>query len=151
MAGKKNQNSGITLTEILVVIAIISFLAAAVLPAYNKARMRALKVRTQAVINALEAAISMYAADFGDYPCCSDGATTTLAQLLQGPVDSKLWKGPYMRFKSKDLDQDNNIVDSWCSPLYYRYPQGERENVPYLLFSGGPDRTLSTPDDIGNW
>ncbi len=142
---------GITLVEVLVVIAIICMLAAALMPVYNKARLRALTVSTKTIIHSIEAAFSMYTSDFGDYPAHSGSDTSFLVGLLQGPVESSLWKGPYMRFREKDLDPDNNIVDAWGSPLYYGYPQEEKDNVPYLIISPGPDRKQATPDDIGNW
>ncbi|HNS32197.1 MAG TPA: type II secretion system protein GspG [bacterium] len=151
MQDRKKGTEGITLMEILVVLAIISMLAAAVIPVYNKARLRALVVRTQATIHSIEAALSMYTTDFGDYPPYQGSYTSFLVDLLQGPVESSLWKGPYMRFKEKDIDEQRNIVDAWGTPVYYGYPQSEKTNVPYLLFSAGPDRKIRTGDDIGNW
>jgi hypothetical protein len=56
-----------------------------------------------------------------------------------------------MRFKEEDLDSDRNILDAWKVPLYYKYPQDQHSNVPYIIFSAGPDRRFNTPDDIGNW
>ncbi|MCX8082751.1 MAG: type II secretion system protein GspG [bacterium] len=147
----KGYKKGMTLIEILVVIAIISVIAAFCLPVYRKAKVRALIVKTQAIINSLEAALSMYSTDFGDYPHYTGEGTTFLVLILQGPVDSPFWKGPYMRFKKEDLDSAGNILDSWKMPLYYRYPQDEYQNIPYLIFSAGPDRKYDTPDDIGNW
>ncbi len=145
------RKKGITMVEIVVVLAIISLLTAAVIPVYNKARKRSLVVRTQTIISSIEAALSMYTTDFGDYPWYSGTETKFLVELLQGPVESNLWKGPYMRFKEKDLDQQTNIVDAWSTPIYYGYPQTEKSNVPYLLISAGPDRKIWTSDDIGNW
>ena len=142
---------GMTLIEILVVLAIICSLAAFSLPAYHRAKQRALIVKTKAIINSLEAALSMYGTDFGDYPYYDGEGSSLLVGLLQGPVESRLWKGPYMRFKEEDLDSDRNILDAWKVPLYYKYPQDQHSNVPYIIFSAGPDRRFNTPDDIGNW
>jgi len=149
--GKKRRTKGMTLIEVLVVIAIVSCLTAIALPAYYKARARALTVKTQAIINSVEAALSMYGTDFGDYPQYDGEGSSILVSLLQGPVESVFWKGPYMRFKSEDIDSKGNIVDSWKMPIYYRYPQTEHSNTPYIIFSAGPDRKFNTPDDIGNW
>jgi general secretion pathway protein G len=148
---KRKDVVGITLVEILVVIAIISLLTAAVIPMYNKARIRALGVKTKTIISSLEAALSMYTTDFGDYPSFEGRETSHLVELLQGPVESSFWKGPYMRFKEKDLDENKNILDAWSSPLYYQYPQNRKPNVPYLIISAGTDRIMETEDDIGNW
>ncbi|MCK9265944.1 type II secretion system protein GspG [bacterium] len=151
LVNRKIDKTGITMVEILVVIAIIALITAAAIPVYNKARVRALIVRTKTTINAIEAALSMYTTDFGDYPAFDGTETKLLVGLLQGPVDSNLWKGPYMRFKEKDLDENGNILDAWSTPLYYKYPQDDKTNVPYLIISAGIDRKLQTEDDIGNW
>ena len=154
--GGKRQNrklleQGLTLTEVLVVIAIVTLLAAVALPAYRKARTRGLTVATMTLIHSVEAALSMYATDFGDYPFYSGKETKVLVKLLQGPVESRLWKGPYMRFKVKDIDREKNIIDAWRMPLFYDYPQDKRENVPCIIISAGPDRKMETGDDITNW
>jgi len=94
----------------------------------------------------------MYESDFGDYPPSDEKkGNKILVELLQGPVSSDFWKGPYMRFKKEDLDTKGNIVDPWFTPLIYQYPQNQHENTPYVIISAGPDRKLGTGDDIGNW
>lgn len=148
---EKGMKKGMTLIEILVVIAIISVITAFSLPAYRKARQKALTVKTLSIINSLEAALSMYSTDFGDYPHYDGEGTDFLVAILQGPVDSPFWKGPYMRFKQEDLDSKGNILDAWKNPIFYKYPQDKYSNVPYIIFSAGSDRKFNTPDDIGNW
>ena len=143
------MKKGVTLIEILVVIIIISFLAAVSLPVYHKARVKGVIVKTKAVISSLEAALSMYETDFGDYPA---GTTSKiLVELLQGPVENERWNGPYMRFKKEDIDENGNVIDGWKTPLIYKYPQSEKKNVPYLIISAGPDKKFGTEDDFGNW
>ena len=144
-------NKGITLLEVLVVMAIVSLLASIAVPVYGKVRVRALTVKTEAVISSLEAALSMYGTDFGDYPASGGEGSSILVKLLQGPVDGNNWKGPYMRFRLEDLDENSNVLDAWKTPLYYRYPQDLYSNIPYVIISAGSDRQLGTDDDIGNW
>ncbi len=147
----RGQNHGITLLEILLVMVIASILASLAVPMYRKARVRALIVKTEAVIGSLDAALSMYGTDFGDYPEFEGEGSGILVEQLQGPVDSKYWKGPYMRFKLEDMDENGNVLDAWKTPLSYKYPQDDYSNVPYVIISAGPDREFGTPDDIGNW
>ena len=144
------MEEGLTLIEILIVIAIISFLLSICLPAFQKARVKGLIVRTKMIISSIESALSMYESDFGDYPH-SKNTSKILVELLQGPCDSPRWNGPYIKFKKDDIDKDGNIVDAWKNPIIYRYPQSAYKNIQYLIVSAGPDRKFGTSDDIGNW
>lgn len=146
-----NGKRGFSLLEILVAIVMISFLLSAAVPMYRKARTHALVVKTEVLLSSIEGALSMYHTNFGDYPIFDEAGCRVLVEYLQGPVDSRYWKGPYMRFKAEDLDEHNNVLDVWKTPLSYVYPQKIRPNVPYLLISAGPDRKFGTADDIGNW
>ncbi|MCM8805169.1 MAG: type II secretion system protein GspG [Candidatus Omnitrophica bacterium] len=144
------KKSGFTLIEILVVLTIISMVAAISLPALKKARNKAAILRTKGMISSLEAALFMYQTDMGDFPN-SSGSSKILVEALMGPIEDENWKGPYMRFKQNDIDQENNIVDTWRNPIHYFYPQSEKNNVPFIIVSSGPDRKFDTNDDIGNW
>ena len=141
---------GFTLLELLVVIAILAALAGITLPVLLRARVKACTVRTKAVMDAIEAALSMYESDFGDYPS-STGKTRGVVELLRGPVSSPRWNGPYLRLKRDDVNAETEIVDAWRLPLVYRYPQTEHPETPFSLASSGPDRRMGTGDDIGNW
>jgi len=61
----EKKNKGMTLIEVLVVMAIVVLLASLGMPMIRKARVRALIVKTEATISSLEAALSMYGTDFG--------------------------------------------------------------------------------------
>lgn len=151
-AQKIDVKRGLTLVEVLVVMAIIVLITAVSLPVYNKIRLRAMVVKTRTVIASIEAALSVYGSDFGDYPSSGGvSGSRVLAELLQGPVNSGRWRGPYMRFKQEDIDGDKNILDAWKRPLFYVYPQNVYDNVPYLIFSAGYDGLPDTENDIGNW
>jgi len=145
------RKTGITLVEILLAIVIISLLASAAVPMYRKVRVRALMAKTEVLISSIETALSMYQTNFGDFPDFDEEGCSVLVEQLQGPVDSRYWKGPYMRFKAGDVDEDNNVLDAWKTPLSYAYPQNSHPKIPYTLISAGPDREFGTSDDIGNW
>ncbi|MCM8785931.1 MAG: type II secretion system protein GspG [Candidatus Omnitrophica bacterium] len=137
--------------EVLISICIISFIASASLPVLHRARSKAVIAKTKAIINTIEAALSIYETDFGDYPHNQGNGSQILLKLLQGPVESDRWNGPYIRFKKEDIDEEGNILDAWKNPIIYKYPQTDYDNVPFSIISAGPDRKFGTKDDIGNW
>ena len=137
--------------EILVSLFILSSIAAISLPVLNRARNKALISKTKAIINTVEAALSLYETDFGDYPEGDGSGSKVLVEKLQGPCNDERWHGPYIRFKKEEIDEDGNILDSWKIPILYKYPQTDYDNIPFLLLSAGPDRKYGTKDDIGNW
>ncbi len=148
---KYNNIRGLTLMEILVSLFILSSIAAISLPVLNRARNKALISKTKAIINTVEAALSLYETDFGDYPEGDGSGSKVLVEKLQGPCNDERWHGPYIRFKKEEIDEDGNILDSWKIPILYKYPQTDYDNIPFLLLSAGPDRKYGTKDDIGNW
>ncbi|MCM8818842.1 MAG: type II secretion system protein GspG [Candidatus Omnitrophica bacterium] len=145
------KNYGITLIEIVVSMFIIFTIGAISLPVLHRARNKATITKTKAIINTIEAALSVYETDFGDYPYSDGNSSKILVEVLQGPCQSDKWNGPYIRFKKDEIDKDGNILDSWKTPIIYKYPQSDYKNVPFLLISAGSDRKFGTKDDIGNW
>jgi len=144
-------DDGVTLLEILVAVAIVAILASFAIPTARAARARAAVVAAQSAIAGLEASLSMYQTDAGDYPSGGGDGCAHLVACLAGPSDAPEWKGPYMRFKEADLDTRGNFLDTWKTPFTYLYPQSARPTVPFVIVSAGPDRRFGTGDDIGNW
>ena len=64
---RKQGRIGFTLVELLVVIAIIVILAGMLLPAMNKARLKAQEIACSANLKQIGAAATMYSNDNGDY------------------------------------------------------------------------------------
>ncbi len=117
---------GMTLLEIMVVIAIIGIVATAVsvgvVGYLNKARVNATKSQIGTIANAIQ----MYALD-GDYP-------SSLAVLTEGagaPLKPKQLKDP------------------WGQEFLYNYP-AQDQNREFDLCSKGPDRREGSDDDICN-
>ena len=65
---KQNNNSGFTLIEILIVVAIIAILAAIAIPNFLAAQIRAKVSRAQAELQTLATSLEAYYIDQNDYP-----------------------------------------------------------------------------------
>ena len=117
---------GMTLLEIMVVIAIIGIVATAVgvgvVGYLNKAKVDACKAQIRNISQALD----IFAAD-SDYPA----SLTTLTEGTNAPLKPKQLKDP------------------WGQEFIYNYPSA-KGGGQYDLCSRGPDRREGTEDDICN-
>ena len=131
-------NSGFTLVEMLLVLVILSTLAAIVYPNLSKHALRGRITATKAQIEVFRTALASFEMDNDHFPKGRGG----LAELVQQPRDAKNWRGPYL---------DKGIPkDPWGHDYIYNCP-GNRRPETYDLFSMGPDGVASTEDDITNW
>ena len=125
ISGKKklSKNAGVTLLEILVVLAIITLLAALVGPRLmnqlGKAKSQAAKLQ----INNLNSALQLYYIDIGRFPSESEG----LMALNSAPPGAQLWAGPYLK-------SDDAMNDPWNRPYLY-----EPSDSSVMLTSLGRD------------
>ncbi len=120
----RNQR-GMTLVEIMIVLAIIGSMMALLLPrltgAQDKAKIRETKIHMGQVINAL----SFYYSDCGKYP-------DSLAGLTQADPGCSNW-GPEPYLKSKATGGE--IMDPWGGPYSYELNGGQ-----FVLKSLGKDK-----------
>lgn len=99
----KSEESGFTLIEILVVMAIISMLAIMVAPNLFRQQAGAMRDVARTEISTLEAALDIYRLDVGEYPDSLDG-------LMTNDSGRASWNGPYLR-RSVPLDPwDNDYI-----------------------------------------
>jgi len=134
---------GFTLVEIMVVVVIISLLAAFIVPRVMDRVDEARVTKVKADLQAIETALAMYRLDTARWPTTAQG----LRALVQKPEDPTLrnWRsGGYMARVSQD---------PWGNDYRYRQP-GERGGE-FDLYSLGPDGLEGSPesdqDNIGNW
>ncbi|MBW8892034.1 MAG: type II secretion system major pseudopilin GspG [Burkholderiales bacterium] len=117
--------AGYTLTEMLVVIAIIGLIAAVLTPnlmgQLGRSRVKAAELQLDTVATAIEA----YRADVGRYPSQSEG----LAALVTAPPDAETWTGPYLKGAK-------GVVDPWGRAVIY---QAGDEDHDYVVMSYGAD------------
>jgi general secretion pathway protein G len=121
----RRSDSGFTLLEILVVIAILGLLIGLVAPAaLHQLGGARVKVAQQS-IERLGSVLDMYKLDVGTYPSSEEG----LAALTDKPADAENWNGPYVK--------GGQPLDPWHHQYVYRQPS-ERADHDYDLCSRGP-------------
>jgi general secretion pathway protein G len=133
---RKNRR-GFTLTELMLVVAIIGILAALVIPRIAGSSEHARIVAAQTDINGgIKTALGNYEVDIGQYPKSLQDLV-----VMPGNLSKDRWHGPYL---------DNVPQDPWKNNYIYYFP-GKHNQGSYDLLSAGPDGKEGTEDDIGNW
>lgn len=122
--------SGFTLLELLVVLAILGLLIGLVAPAVLRQLGSAKEKIAHQSIERLGSVLDMYKLDVGSYPTTEQG----LQSLITRPPGVKRWNGPYLK-------GDKMPEDPWGRPYLYRSPS-ERPGLDYDLYSLGPTGQL---------
>jgi len=126
--------------ELLLVITIISVLAAVIAPGLfgqsQEARVTAAK---QMIAGSFSLGLTRFELDNGRYPSPEEG----LEALVVDPQVSN-WQGPYLQSVTVPLDP-------WGNPYNYAYPSELTSSEAfYDIVSAGPDGTLGNEDDVTN-
>lgn len=133
----RKKNSGISILEIMVVLAIISLVvglaAPRVMENFGRAKSKAAEIQMSSVKGALQ----LFYIDVGRYPSEAEG----LDALLREPSDASNWRGPY-------LDREEDIQDPWGRVYLYRSPGNERAFDLYTLGRDGHSGGTSEDSDI---
>ncbi|MGH7503333.1 MAG: type II secretion system major pseudopilin GspG [Longimicrobiales bacterium] len=128
-ARRIRPRSGFTLIEILVVIAVISLLAALVAPNVFRHVGAAKDATAKSQMEMLGAALDAYRLDNGRYPTTAQGLEALWEEPAANPRPSN-WRGPYLR-KAVPMDP-------WSNPYVYVAP-GAANPSGYDLMSYGAD------------
>ena len=132
---RSTRLNGFTIVEVLVVILLISLLAAFIVPQYIGRAEEAKRQVTRARIALLENAVMMLYRDTGKYPQSSEG----LAALVEPPQSmAGQWKGPYCK--------PSQIIDDWGNPFVYTCP-GQKNPRSFDITSYGRDGRLGGEGD----
>jgi len=130
---------GFTLVEMLLVLVILSTLAAIIYPSMAKHGLRARITTTRTQMQMLRTALSQFEMDNDHYPQGRNG----LLELVQRPRDARNWHGPY-------LEKKVIPKDAWGRDFIYECP-GRHSPESYDIVSLGPDGVAGTEDDIASW
>jgi len=140
--GWQKKVRGFTLVELMVVIAIIGFLAVIILPRFIGVMGKGRRAAAQAQIRSFEDALEMYYADVYSYPGSDQGLQ---ALISGGGGETGQWAGPYLKKTKIPLDP-------WGNPYMYRSPG--QNNPDYDIASYGKDGVPGGSGenaDVTNW
>ena len=137
-----HSNAGFTLIEVMVVVVILSILAAIVIPRIMDRPDQARIVKAKQDIRAMESALNLYKLDNFNYPTTDQG----LEALVRAPTivpEPPNWKsGGYI---------DRLPKDPWGNEYQYISPGQNGEIDLYSLGADGQLGGESTSEDIANW
>ncbi len=123
----RRSDAGITLMEILVVLVIMTVVAAFVAPRVIGYISRSQEDVAVAQMGAIATSLELFYIDVGRYPTEEEG----LQSLVDAPADLDSWRGPYLR-------QDSGLIDPWGEPYGYTLTQEGVEG--FELISYGRDK-----------
>jgi len=134
--------AGFTLIEVLVVIVILSILAAVVIPRVMDQPDQARVTRARQDVSSLVTALNIYRLDNFAYPSTDQGLEA-LVRKPDGLPAAPNWKsGGYI---------DRLPVDPWGNPYQYLHPGLHGEVDVYSLGADGAAGGEELNQDIGNW
>ena len=150
-------NAGVTIVELIAVIAIISVLTGFLLAGVFKILTSADIAKAKATIEQLEVALEMYSRNWGTYPNdnISGGKFTGCATLINA-LESETTKakergGSYVKYPAKLKDTNGNLLDPWDQPYRYHWSTTSQNvtaigqtspastNITYNIWSYGPN------------
>ena len=134
------HDAGYTLMELLVVLAILGFLAAIGTPIVLRYLETARVSTAKTELSSLSSGLELFKFDVGRYPTTQEG----LDALLKAPPGIDEWHGPYLK-------KLMGMKDPWGHPYHYKSPG---EHGDYDIFSYGPTNEQSagsTKPPVANW
>lgn len=133
---------GFTLIEIMVVVVILSILAAIVVPRIMDRPDQARIVKAQQDIRVIENALKLYRLDNHAYPSTDQGLEALIARPAGEPEPANWKEGGYL---------DRLPKDPWNGEYLYLNPGLHGEIDIFSLGSDGQPDGKGNAADIGNW
>jgi general secretion pathway protein G len=124
----RQRSRGFTLIEVMVVVVILSILAAIIVPKVMDRPDTARLVKVQSDIRALESALNLYKLDNFDYPSTEEGLEALVPKYVDRLAD-----------------------DPWGNPYLYLKPGLHGDMDVYTLGADGMQGGTGMNADIGNW
>lgn len=134
------SEDGYTLMELLVVLAILGFLAAIATPAVIRYLDSSRVSTAKTEIANISAGLDLFKLDVGRYPTTEEG----LKALIAAPPTAENWNGPYIK-------KTNEIDDPWEHPYNYKSPGQHGEFDLYSYGAKGEGGDAAAKPQIANW
>lgn len=134
-------NQGFTLLEMILVVSIIALLLGVAINKMGGALDFGKEVRVKGDLQSISNALRMYNAQNGFYPTTEQGLKALVEQPTTEPRPRQ-WRCAF--------DDGKVPRDPWDCEYSYVCP-GKHNPKGFDVISSGPDRTLNTADDLGNW
>lgn len=126
LSKKPSHEEGYTLSELLIVLAVLAMVAAAVTPAllsrFNSGKIRSAQLQANTVAMAMDE----FLVDIGRYPSVDEG----VGALWEQPVGVGGWQGPYVRSPA-------TLEDPWGNRFVIQVSLDP--NIPPAVVSLGAD------------
>jgi general secretion pathway protein G len=125
---RRNRQSGFSILELLIVLAIMALLGTLVGPRLFAQFGKGQTSAAETQVRMLKSALDTMRLDIGRYPTTEEG----LQLLVNAPTDPDIkprWHGPYI--------EEALPLDPWGKPYLYN-TEGKDLN-PFALYSYGPD------------
>ncbi len=136
--------NGFTLIEILVVILVLSVLAAMVAPNVFQHVGSSRESAARSQLELMGSALDAYRLDADSYPSTEQGLQA-LRRVPGGEPQPRNWRGPYLK---KDIP-----LDPWGNAYVYRSPGADPQNQYELMTYGKDGKEGGTGEngDIRSW
>jgi len=134
--------SGFTLIEVMVVVVILSILAAMIVPKIMSRPDEARVTRVQQDIRGLSAALDLYRLDNFSYPSTDQGLEALVTRPPSLSQEARWKEGGYI---------DRMPKDPWGNPYNYLQPGTHGEFDLYSYGADGSPGGDGVNADVGNW
>lgn len=126
-----SSSSGMTLLEIIIVVALLGTLMAILVRNLTDTADQAKIDQTKIAMGNIAQSLQLYRVHNNSYPTTSQG----LDALVTNPGESPRWRGPYI--------EKDKLKDPWGNDFGYN-----SDGRKYEIISAGPDGQFETEDDI---